>query len=73
MRIEAKQDDEAEDENFLRRLVLPEEDRSRYGIPWLGGYRWFRSPNVIDLWLYQSSDARARISEVLRQEWRLPE
>ena len=47
MRIEAKQDDEAEDENFLRRLVLPEEDRSRYGIPWSGGYRWFRSPNVI--------------------------
>ena len=49
MRIEAKQDEDAEDENFLRRLVLPEEDRARYGIPWSGGYRWFRSLNVIPL------------------------
>jgi hypothetical protein len=49
MHIEAKQDEDAEDENFLRRLVLPEEDRARYGIPWSGGYRWFRSPNVIPL------------------------
>jgi hypothetical protein len=32
MRIEAKRDEDAEDENFLRRLVLPEEDRARYGI-----------------------------------------
>jgi hypothetical protein len=49
MRIEAKQDEDAEDENFLRSLVLPEEDRRQYGIPWAGGYRWFRSPNVIPL------------------------
>jgi bifunctional DNA-binding transcriptional regulator/antitoxin component of YhaV-PrlF toxin-antitoxin module len=31
MRIEAKQDEDAEDENVLRRLVLPAEDRRRYG------------------------------------------
>jgi hypothetical protein len=59
MRIEAKQDEDTEDENFLRRLVLPEEDRRRYGIPWSGGYRWFRSPNVIPL-----ERQRAR-----RREW----
>jgi hypothetical protein len=53
MRIEAKQDEEAEDENFLRSLVLPEEDRRRYGIPWSGGYRWFRSLNVICLEQYR--------------------
>jgi hypothetical protein len=31
---------------FARRLLLPEEDRIALGIPWSGGYRWFRSPNV---------------------------
>jgi hypothetical protein len=37
------------DEAFLRQLVLPEEDRLRLHptVPWTGGFRWFRSPNVI--------------------------
>jgi hypothetical protein len=39
---------QAEDEDaFWRKLVLPQEERMRLGIPWHGGYRWFRSPNVI--------------------------
>src|SRR6516164_7501161 len=40
-----------EDEAFLRQLVIPEEDRRRR-FPtsvWTGGYRWFRSPNVLCL------------------------
>lgn len=67
MRIEAKQDQDAEDESFLRKVVLPEEDRRRYGVSWPGGYRWFRSPNVIDLWRYRSAAQHARISSRLRK------
>ena len=39
---------DAEDEAFLRQLVIPEEDRAKYlpHVPWTGEYRWFRSPNV---------------------------
>jgi hypothetical protein len=33
---------------FLRRLILPEEDRPLFtSARWSGEYRWFRSPNVI--------------------------
>ena len=42
-------DDQEEDEAFLRRLIRPEEDRRRTTVPWSGGYRWFRSPNVIPI------------------------
>ena len=36
------------DEAFLRQLIFPEEDRHRFtATPWHGGYRWFRSPNVV--------------------------
>ena len=50
MQTEAKQDDEAEDEAFLKQIIRPEEDRRRYtSTPWCGGYRWFRSPNVIPI------------------------
>jgi hypothetical protein len=40
-----------DEEIFWRRLVLPEEDRRRLfpGVEWLGGYRWFRSPNVVPI------------------------
>jgi hypothetical protein len=49
MWTEAKQDDVA-DEAVLRQLVLPEEDRCQYtSAPWRGGFRWFRSPNVIPI------------------------
>jgi hypothetical protein len=35
---------------FLRRFTIPEEDRAKYtSARWNGGYRWFRSPNVLCL------------------------
>jgi hypothetical protein len=34
--------------DFARQVTLPWEDRPIY-MGWQGGYRWFRSPNVIDL------------------------
>jgi hypothetical protein len=41
---------DADEETFLRHLVPPEEDRSLYRMPpWTGGFRWFRSPNVVCL------------------------
>jgi hypothetical protein len=45
--------DEEEDEDFLRSLVLPQEDCLRLGVAWRGGYRWFRSPNVVCLEQYR--------------------
>jgi hypothetical protein len=44
-----------EDEHtFARRLILPEEDRAKYtSTKWEGGYRWFRSPNVVCLEKYR--------------------
>jgi hypothetical protein len=47
----ATQSDKAEDEEaFLRNLTSPEEERSRWGFPpYQGGFRWFRSPNVVCL------------------------
>jgi hypothetical protein len=46
-----EEEDEDEDEAFLRQLVLPEEDRRRRypARPWTGGYRWFRSHNIIPI------------------------
>jgi hypothetical protein len=51
----AQERTEEEDEAFLRQLVLPEEDRRRRfpASVWTGGYRWFRSPNVLCLEKYQ--------------------
>jgi hypothetical protein len=47
--------EEEDDEAFLRSLVLPEEDRLRRypTMKWSGGYRWFRSPNVIPIEKYR--------------------
>jgi hypothetical protein len=43
-------DQDAEDEAFLRRIIFPEEDRHLFtSTPWRGGYRWFRSPNVVPI------------------------
>jgi hypothetical protein len=36
--------------SFARSVTLPEEDRAQYtSVRWGGGYRWFRSPNVVCL------------------------
>jgi hypothetical protein len=44
----------AEDETFLRQVVIPEEDRHLFTTtPWSGGFRWFRSPNVIPVEYWQ--------------------
>ena len=42
---------EDDDDLLLRRLIPCEEDRRRLfpAMTCTGGYRWFRSPNVIDL------------------------
>jgi hypothetical protein len=38
------------DDSNLREWTFPEEDRALYTTaPWRGGYRWFRSPNVVCL------------------------
>jgi hypothetical protein len=34
---------------LARRLLLAEEDRIALNLPWTGGYRWFRSSNVVCL------------------------
>jgi hypothetical protein len=40
-----------EEDAFWQRLILPEEDRRRLfpETAWSGGYRWFRSPNVVPI------------------------
>jgi hypothetical protein len=54
--------DDSEGEAFLRQLVLPEEERClRYPtMVWSGGFRWFRSPNVIPI------DSGGRSGELAR-------
>jgi hypothetical protein len=59
------------DEEFLRRFTLAEEDRR--GLPnppmWNGSRRWFRSPNVIDLWSYRSLAEKNRIIDFAWSCW----
>jgi hypothetical protein len=41
---------EEEGDLFWQQLTFPEEDRHLHtSAPWDGGYRWFRSPNVVCL------------------------
>jgi hypothetical protein len=51
---------------FWQKLVMPEEDRLRYpsAPTWDGGYRWFRSANVIDLQHYRNPVEKERIRVV---------
>jgi hypothetical protein len=38
------------DEAFFRQVVFPEEDRHLFTTaPWHGGFRWFRSANVVPI------------------------
>jgi hypothetical protein len=50
-----------------QKLVMPEEDRRRYpsAPSWDGGFRWFRSPNIVDLQQYRSATEKERIRIVL--------
>jgi hypothetical protein len=43
---------ENKEETFWQKLTLPEEDRDRT-MPRVGGYRWFRSANVIPIERYR--------------------
>jgi hypothetical protein len=56
-------------ETFWRKMILPEEERRRQLCPpvWNGSYRWFRSPNIVDLWHYRSTADKQRIIEFM---WR---
>jgi len=43
-----------EGEQFWQQITFPEEDRHLHtSKPWDGGYRWFRSPNVVCLEQYR--------------------
>ena len=49
-----------EDEAFLRSVTFPEEERHLYRTkPWDGGYRWFRSENVICLEHYRLTETKS--------------
>jgi hypothetical protein len=49
-----------EGEEFKRLLVSPEEDRHLLtAARWAGGYRWFRSPNVVCLEQYRRRALKA--------------
>jgi hypothetical protein len=49
--------DDDDDEAFMRSLIRPEEDRRRLhpGVAWEGGFRWFRSPNIVCMERYRQS------------------
>jgi hypothetical protein len=50
------------EESFLRELILPEEalpSHARHS----NYRRWYRSPNVEDLWKHRFQDDRARVIE----------
>ena len=57
-------DTDEDDDAFLRRLIVSEEDRRRLfpTTVWTGGYRWFRSPNVVCLERYRSPAERTAAS-----------
>jgi hypothetical protein len=39
-----------DDETFMRRIIFAEEDRHRFtSTPWRGGFRWFRSSNIVPI------------------------
>ena len=49
------------------RLTLPEEQLPTYARH-PHQYRWFKSPNVSDLWKRRSADDRMRIAERLKRQ-----
>jgi hypothetical protein len=55
-------------DDFNRRRILPEEiRRNRIPAPMFdGSFRWFMSPNIVDLWAYRSSAEKQRIIDFIR-------
>ena len=52
-------EDDGDDEVLLRRYVIPEEDRPRRTTAaYSGGYRWFRSANVVGMEQYRRDRAK---------------
>jgi hypothetical protein len=48
------------DEEFLRGVVFAEEDRHLFTTtPWHGGFRWFRSPNIVPIEHWQRVEVEA--------------
>ena len=55
LRLGTEEDDEA----FLRRIIFPEEDRHLFtSTPWRGGYRWFRSENIVCIEHYRAAETK---------------
>ena len=56
--------------DFRRRMTLPEGDRRSSGLAqWNGSSRWFRSPNIVDLWDYRSAEEKRRIGDFMRRRF----
>jgi hypothetical protein len=48
-----------EEEKSLRRYIFSEEDRATLtGEKWNGGYRWFRSENVVCIEHYRAAETK---------------
>jgi hypothetical protein len=64
--VKSSENDE-DDDAFLEGLIISEEDRRRLfpTTMWTGGYRWFRSHNVVCLERYRSPAERTRMFEIL--------
>ena len=57
-----RDDDEAE--AFIRSITWAEEDRHKFtSAPWRGGFRWFRSPNIVCLEKIRKLKASAQVLE----------
>jgi len=51
-----------EDESF-QQVAFPEEDRHLFTTtPWSGGFRWFRSPNVVPIEYWQRLNVQPAVS-----------
>ena len=68
MKPKTPEEIEDEDESFFQRFALSVEDMIQQRLAphhCYGGYRWFRSANVVDLQQYRSPAEKERIRAVL--------
>ena len=64
-------DDDGDDDVLLRRLTRCEEDRRRlYPTAATTGFRWFRSPNVVDLEAYRRRAHGVPAQPPIQASWR---